>query len=72
MVKFVDILQTMYKTYNVDFCYVADSIGIDDDVVKEWEEEKRLPTKEELKKFSDLFAIPMDALEKSIKSSKTE
>lgn len=64
---FQTILKAIYKAYNVDFCYVADNIGIDDEIVQSWEEGKSLPTKEELKKFSDLFAVPLKILEDSIK-----
>lgn len=64
---FQTILKAIYKAYNVDFCYVADNIGIDDEIVQSWEEGKSLPTKEELKKFSDLFAVPLKTLEDSIK-----
>lgn len=64
--KFVAILKAVYREYGVDFCYVADHIGIDDEVVKNWEKEASYPNEEELKKFSDLFAIPYSALKKSI------
>ncbi len=61
--KFSEILRLMYQEYNVDFCYVADHLGIPDEKVQEWEEEKSRPTMDEMKKFSDLFALPMKLLE---------
>lgn len=61
--KFVDVLKAVYSTYHVDFCYIADYIGVDDEVVLNWEKGKP-PTEEQLKKFSDLFAIPVSILEK--------
>lgn len=64
--KFPRILKAVYQTYSVDFCYVADHLGIEDDVVLQWEKGKTVPTEEELKKFSELFAIPYSVLEKSI------
>lgn len=63
--KFSDILQSVYKEYNVDFCYVADHIGIPDEVVQDWEKEISRPTEDEMKKFSDLFAIPLKILNQS-------
>lgn len=64
--KFVTVLKAVYREYGVDFCYVADHIGIDDEVVEGWENESSLPNREELKKFSELFAIPYSILEKTI------
>lgn len=62
--KFIEILKAVYSAYHVDFCYVADHIGVDDEVVLDWEKGIKSPTEEQLKKFSDLFAIPMSILEK--------
>lgn len=63
--KFVSILKAVYREYGVDFCYVADHIGVGDEVVMGWEMETSFPDEDELKKFSNLFAIPYSVLEKS-------
>ena len=63
--KFSDILKLMYQEYNVDFCYVADHMGIPDEIVQDWEAGKSRPTEEEMKKFSDLFALPMKLLDET-------
>lgn len=64
--KFVEILQAIYDTYNVDACYVADNLQIEDDVVLKWETTELVPSDEELKKFSELFAIPLKTLQNSL------
>ena len=63
--KFSDILKLMYQEYNVDFCYVADHMGIPDEIVQDWEADKSRPTEEEMKKFSDLFALPLKLLDET-------
>lgn len=70
MILFKDILKAIYKQYSVDFCFVADNLGIDDEIVVEWEKGNKLPTEEELIKFSKMFAIPLSTLKKSIESEK--
>jgi ribosome-binding protein aMBF1 (putative translation factor) len=64
---FVTILKAIFTTYHVDACYVADNMGIEDEVVEAWERGESLPTKEQLEKFSEMFAIPLSTLEKSVK-----
>lgn len=64
---FSTILKSIYKQYNLDFCSVADSLGLDDEVVLSWQENKSFPTDEQLQKFSDAYIIPISILKKSIK-----
>lgn len=64
---FSTILKSIYKQYNLDFCKVADALGIEDDVVLSWEEGKSLPNEKQLQDFSDAYIIPMSILQKSIK-----
>lgn len=65
--NFSTILKSIYKQYNLDFCKVADSLGLDDDIVLSWEKEKSIPNEIQLQKFSDAYIIPMSILKKSIK-----
>ncbi len=63
---FAQILKSIYKEYNVDFCFVADHLGIPDETVQDWEKGKTKPNAEEMKKFSEMFALPMHVLEKAL------
>lgn len=65
--SFQTILKAIYKAYNVDFCYVADNIGIDDEIVQSWENGESIPDEKQLEKFSELFAVPLKTLKESIK-----
>ncbi|MCR4699289.1 MAG: hypothetical protein K5762_07990 [Bacilli bacterium] len=65
--NFVKILKAIFSTYHVDACYVADNMGIEDEVVEAWERGESVPTHEQLEKFSAMFAVPMSTLEQSIK-----
>lgn len=64
---FQSILKAIYKAYNVDSCFVADNMGIDDEVVQSWEQGESVPDEKQLEKFSEMFAIPLKTLEESIK-----
>jgi transcriptional regulator with XRE-family HTH domain len=64
---FSDIVKAVCKAYNVDACYIADNIGIEDEVVEEWIKGTRTPTHHELEHFSSAFVIPMKTLEDSLK-----
>ena len=46
---------------------IHDNMGIEDEVVEAWERGESLPSKEQLEKFSEMFAIPLSTLEKSVK-----
>ncbi len=65
--NFVKILKAIFATYHVDACYVADHMELEDEVVESWEKGESVPTHEQLKKFSAMFAVPMETLEKSVK-----
>lgn len=67
---FQRILKSIYKEYNLDFCKVADSLHLDDDVVLAWEEGRLLPDNKQLKDFSEAYAIPLNVLEKSLHEDK--
>lgn len=66
---FAKILKAIYTTYHIDFCYVADQMGIPDEVVQSWEEGKSFPSEEQLKRFSAMFAVPLSTLKESIKQN---
>lgn len=66
---FVRILKSIYKQYNLDFCKVADSLHIDDEIVINWEKGTSVPTEKQLKDFSEAYAIPLKILEESIKEN---
>ena len=51
---FVTILKAVYSTYHVDFCYVADHIGVDDEEVLRWERGESKPDEHALHHFSVL------------------
>ena len=63
---FVTILKAVYSTYHVDFCYVADHIGVDDEEVLRWEKGESKPDEHALHHFSEMFAIPMKTLLESL------
>ena len=54
------------STYHVDFCYVADHIGVDDEEVLRWERGQSKPDEHALHHFSEMFAIPMKTLLESL------
>lgn len=64
---FKRILNSLYRTYNLDFCKLADSLEIQDETVLKWEKGEEKPTIEQLKKISACYAIPLAILEKSLK-----
>lgn len=68
---FQTILRAIMNQYKVSCCYIADNMHIEDEVVEEWEKGTKVPDEEELKKFSDMFALPMKLLLDSVKE-KTE
>lgn len=72
MITFKDILKAIYKQYSVDFCFVADNLGIEDEIVQEWETGDKLPSEDELTKFSEMFAIPLPTLKKSIENQRSK
>lgn len=69
---FVDILHALYKAYSIDACFIADHMGLEDEEVEAWEKGKSFPTEEQLVKFSGMFAIPLNTLEKAVEQGKKE
>ena len=49
---FKRILNSLYRTYNLDFCKLADSLEIQDETVLKWEKGEEKPTIDQLKKIS--------------------
>jgi urease accessory protein UreE len=64
--KLSDILKAVCQEYHVDCCYIADQMGIPDEVVDDWMDDKSVPTMEQLEKFSEMFAIPMKVLKEAL------
>lgn len=64
---FATILKAVLDEYHFTCCYVADNMHLEDEIVEDWLEGKSYPNDEQLKKFSEMFAIPYNTLKKSTK-----
>lgn len=67
---FKDILIAVKKQYSFTNCYIADNVGVEDEVVDLWEAGKAVPNAKEAKKFSECFAIPEKIIQTAIETNK--
>ena len=65
-ITFKKILLSLYNQYNLDYCKLADSLHLDDEVVLAWENGTLLPTEEELQMLSDAYIVPLKLLKESL------
>lgn len=64
------ILLSLYRTYHIDACFIADHLHLPDETVVSWEEGKAFPDEEQTKKLSAMFAVPLKTLDEAIKEGK--
>lgn len=68
MRTFQELLKIIEKEYNFSACFIADHLGLEDEIVENWEQGKSIPNQEQAEKFADTFALPrkvvLDTIEK--------
>lgn len=69
---FKEILEAVKQQYHFSNCYIADNIGVEDEVVDSWEKGESFPDEETAKKFSECFAIPFSTLRSILQENKKE
>lgn len=67
MMKFNQILRTLFTTYNIDKEHFAEHLHTDAATVDKWLKGKELPSHHQLEHISDMYILPMKVLEESCK-----
>lgn len=65
-ISFKRILLSLYNQYNLDYCKLADSLHLDDEIVLGWENGTISPTDEQLQMLSDAYIVPLKLLKESL------
>lgn len=67
---FSTILLSLYRTYSIDACFLADHLHLPDETVVLWEQGKAFPDEEQTKKLAAMFALPLKTLQQAIAEGK--
>jgi hypothetical protein len=72
MITFQEILSALKEQYSFSNCYIADNIGVEDEIVDLWEAGKAVPNAEQIRKFSECFALPVQIIQTAIDNQNKE
>lgn len=64
---FASILEALIRSYHIDKKHLAEHLETDEKTVDEWLEGKSVPSHHQLEHISDMYILPLNLLEDSVK-----
>ncbi len=65
--KFATILEALIRSYHIDKGHLAKHLETDEKTIDDWLQGNSVPSHHQLEHLSDMYIMPLDLLEKSVK-----